>query len=108
MLRVAQLLFTETNRLKHGGIDAEGIDQGSADGFGTPLAEIHIVFAPAHCIGMADNKEAIAEENRIMQRVGNRTDIPIQFRTDDGGAKIEVNLDGELGKIGNIQGNEIG
>ena len=36
--RIAQLLLAHADRFQHGGIDAERIDQGLADGFGAALA----------------------------------------------------------------------
>src|ERR1700720_1213183 len=60
--RIAQLLLAHADRIQHGGIDAEGIDQGLADRFGAALAQDHIGLAAADRIGVPDHQKSIAEQ----------------------------------------------
>ena len=83
MRRIAQLLLTHTDRFKHTRIDVEWIDQGIADRFCTPLTQADIVLTAADRIGVADNKEAIAKQDGIVQRIGDGADRPILRRFDD-------------------------
>ena len=99
MRRVAQLLFAETDRLQYGGIDAERIDQGRGNGFSAPLAQPDIVFAAADGISMADDQEAVAEQDRVMQRIGDGADGAIRRRLDHRRVEIEIHFDGELRQV---------
>src|SRR5215471_433593 len=74
MRPIAQLLLAHAHRFEHGRIDIEWIDQGIPDRFGAALTQAHIVLAAADRVGMTDNEKAIAEQNGIMQRIGDGTD----------------------------------
>ena len=93
------MFFAEPDRVENAGIDAERIDQGIADGLGAALAEFEIVFAAADCIGVADHEKAVAQQNRIVQSVGDRADSAIGFRPNGRGVEVEVHLDGELREL---------
>ena len=77
VLGIPQLLLAHADRFEYGRIDIERIDQGIADRFGTALTQTHILLAPADGIGVTDHKKAIAEQNGIVQRVGNGADRPV-------------------------------
>src|ERR1700688_1783117 len=75
--RVAQLLLTHADRIERGRIDPERIDQGLADGFGAALTKAHIIRAATDRIGMADHQKTITEQQRMMQRIGDRAHGPV-------------------------------
>ena len=103
MRRIAQLLLAHADRLQHRGIDPERIDQGGNDGLGAALAQADIVHAAADGIGVTDHQKAVTEQNRIMQRIGDRADVAVGFRPDHRGIEIEINLDGELSEVGKLR-----
>jgi hypothetical protein len=77
VLGIPQLLLAHADRFEHGRIDVERIDQGIADRLGAALTQAHIVLATADGIGVTDHQKSIAEQNGVVQGVGNGADRPV-------------------------------
>jgi len=74
---VAQLLLAHADRIEHGRVNIEWVDQGIPDRFCAPLTQTHIELAAADGVGVTDNKKAITEQNRIVQCIGDGADRPV-------------------------------
>ena len=102
--RVEQLLFAKSHGLDPPSADAEGVDQSFANGVGTLLAELEVVFTASLRVRVPHHQEAVALQVGMIQSVRHQSHSAERIRADARRIEVELDRDCELREITKLLG----
>src|SRR6267154_733720 len=95
---VEQLFLAKADRLDPLYRDLERVDQDVADRVGPALAQDHVALALSIGLDMADDQEAVRQQRRMHERIGDPSKRLVGLRPDDRRVGIELDVDVETGQ----------